>query len=267
MKIENDKLKSFLDSLTTKYNVKDFIADDPIQFPRRYESLPDIEISAFLVSTISWGRRNMILRDSEKLLQLIGNSPYLFVSEGDIDSIPDGNIHRTFFGRHLRYALRGLRHIYRYYGSLEVFAHTLHINQSVVPAWDLAKSINAITVDANNTCNNPLDGPSRCLPDKVDSSALKRFNMALRWLVRNDGIVDIGVWQLLKPSQLYIPLDVHSGNTARALGLLSRNSNDRKATVELTESLRRFNPADPTIYDFALFGAGESGEIAKVKSC
>ena len=85
--------------------------------------------------------------------------------------------------------------------------------------------------------------------------------MALRWLVRDDGIIDIGTWKLLKPSQLYIPLDVHSGNTARALGLLSRKANDRRAVVELTEALRRFNPDDPVLYDFGLFGAGEAGII------
>ena len=84
--------------------------------------------------------------------------------------------------------------------------------------------------------------------------------MALRWLVRRDGIVDIGCWEALRPSQLFIPLDVHSGNTSRALGLLTRRQNDRKAVEELTEVLRRFNPDDPTVYDFALFGAGEAGE-------
>ena len=88
--------------------------------------------------------------------------------------------------------------------------------------------------------------------------------MALRWLVRDDGIIDIGIWKLLKPSQLYIPLDVHSGQYGASFGLLERKANDRRAVVELTESLRRFNPEDPIIYDFALFGAGESGEVVKV---
>ena len=80
--------------------------------------------------------------------------------------------------------------------------------------------------------------------------------MALRWLVRNDGIVDLGVWDVLKPSQLYIPLDVHVGDISRELGLLTRKANDRKAVDEVTAHLRRFNPEDPTLYDFALFGIG-----------
>ena len=76
----------------------------------------------------------------------------------------------------------------------------------------------------------------------------------MRWLVRNDGIVDLGMWSVLTPAQLFIPLDVHSGNTARAIGLLSRRQNDRRAVFELTEHLRAFKPDDPVIYDFAFFG-------------
>lgn len=256
-------LKANLDSLAAKYNVEAFVDDDPVQFPRRYSDLRDIEIAAYLISIISWGRRAMILRDSEKLLQLLDNQPFRFVTEGNIDSIPDSNIHRTFFGRHLRYALRGLRQIYKHYGSLEALGQHIKIGQSQTPAWQLAKAINDITSDANCYCGVTLDGPTHCLPEKVDDSALKRLNMALRWLVRNDGIVDMGVWTVLRPSQLFIPLDVHSGNSARTLGLLKRRANDFKAVVELTDALRQFNPSDPIIYDFALFGAGESGEMTK----
>ncbi len=74
--------------------------------------------------------------------------------------------------------------------------------------------------------------------------------------MRDDGIVDLGVWDVIKPSQLYIPLDVHVGDTSRELGLLSRNANDRRSVEELTATLRRFNPADPVIYDYALFSLG-----------
>ena len=81
--------------------------------------------------------------------------------------------------------------------------------------------------------------------------------MALRWLVRkDDGVVDLGLWESLRPSQLFIPLDVHVGNTSRALGLTSRRANDRKTAVEITEALRTLRPEDPTWFDFALFGLG-----------
>jgi uncharacterized protein (TIGR02757 family) len=88
-------------------------------------------------------------------------------------------------------------------------------------------------------------------------AAGKRLNMFLRWMVRKDNFgVDFGMWKRIDPASLYIPLDLHSGNTARSLGLLTRKMNDWKAVEELTEILREFDPADPVKYDFALFGLG-----------
>ena len=217
-------LKTKLDILAGQYNVPSFAESDPVQFPRRFSDKRDIEISSLLTSTIAWGRRSMILADAEKLHCLLGGEPLRFVLDGDIEAIGEGNIHRTFFGRHLRYFLRGLRELYRNYGSLEDFAVATGAADSEAAAWTLAENINAVLCRANRSCR--LDGPSRCLPDKPDKSALKRLNMALRWLVRRDGIVDIGCWEALRPSQLFIPLDVHSGNTSRALGLLTRRSDD-----------------------------------------
>ena len=256
------ELKDNLDALVERYNVRSFAEKDPVQFPRRFSDKRDIEISALLTSTIAWGRRPMILNNAEKLHALLGHQPYRFVLEGDIESIGEDNIHRTFFGRHLRFFLRGLRDVYRRYGSLEDFALSIDAPSTEAPAWVLAEALNGVLHEANSHCR--LDGPSRCLPDKTADSALKRFNMALRWLVRHDGIVDIGCWDALKPSQLYIPLDVHSANTSRALGLLLRKQNDRRAVEELTNTLRRMRPDDPTVYDFALFGVGESGLLDTV---
>jgi len=88
-------------------------------------------------------------------------------------------------------------------------------------------------------------------------AAGKRLNMFLRWMVRNDNRgVDFGLWRRIDPSSLYIPLDFHTGNTSRRLGLLERKVNDWKAVEELTDVLREFDPADPVKYDFALFGLG-----------
>lgn len=253
------ELKNKLDELAARYNVPSFVVADPVSFPRRFTDKRDIEISSLLTSTIAWGKRTMILNNADRMHDMLGGEPYRFVTDGDIDAISDANVHRTFFGRHLRYFLRGLREVYRRYGSLEDFAAAVGAPDDEAPAWLLARRLNEVMADANCSCQ--LGGPTRCLPNKPDTSALKRFNMALRWLVRNDGIVDMGVWSALSPSQLYIPLDVHSAATARSLGLLTRRQNDRKAVVELTERLREFNREDPTVYDFALFGAGEAGEI------
>lgn len=245
-------LRELLDSEARRINSEAFIADDPVQFPRRFSSLPDIEITALLCATLAWGNRRMICRDCEKLLTLMDNQPYAYViDEGYLDLDPDINIHRTFFGRNLRHYLRGLRAIYTRHGSLNDFARAIGAEEAEAPAWRLAEGLNSELSDANSGCTD-----SRCLPVNTSTTALKRLNMALRWLVRRDGIVDLGVWDSITPAQLRIPLDVHVGDVSRELGLLCRRSNDRKAVEELTARLRKFNPDDPTLYDFALFGIG-----------
>ena len=258
MKISDyEPVKELLDVLADKYNTEAFVADDPVQFARRFGDQRDAEIASLLVSSIAWGKRSMILRNADNMLALLGNEPYRFVLEGDIDAIGEGNIHRTFFGRHFRHYLRALRMVYSRYGSLEDFAAAIGAPASEFPAWTIAEGLNSLFAEVDAAY--PLGGPNRCIPATPDTSALKRLNMALRWLVRDDGIVDLGMWKALKPAQLFIPLDVHSGDTARALGLLERRQNDRRAVVELTDRLREFRPDDPIIYDFALFGAGVNG--------
>lgn len=86
--------------------------------------------------------------------------------------------------------------------------------------------------------------------------------MYLRWMVRNDNRgVDFGIWNQFGQQNLYIPLDVHTGNVARKLGLIARKANDWKALEELMTTLRIFDPSDPCKYDFALFGIGVNGEL------
>lgn len=249
---END-LKELLDYESKRINHPDFIAEDPVQFPRRFTDKRDIEIVSLLVSTIAWGKRLMICRDADRMLAMMDNDPYRFVMDRAYEDIPDGNIHRTFFVRNFKHYLRGLNKIYSSYPTLEDFAAAVLRGVGDHLAWHLADAINA-NLNAANGCDD-----CRCLPLGLDKSALKRFNMALRWLVRDDGIVDLGVWSAVKPSQLYIPLDVHVGNISRQLGLLQRKANDRAAVDELTSRLRKFNPEDPVVYDYALFGIGVTG--------
>ncbi|MDR3309410.1 MAG: TIGR02757 family protein [Tannerella sp.] len=245
-------IKAYLDELTERINRPSFIEDDPVRFPRRYGELHDIEIVAFLVATIAWGKRPLILRDAERMLLRMGNSPYDYVMSKGYEKLGTANVHRTFFEDDMAYLLRGYRRFYSHYDSMDAYMATCGY-----PApQKLVTALRDAALAANSNVPSPV-----CYSSNLDHSALKRVNLALRWLVRTDGIVDLGVWKSMNPSQLYIPLDVHVGNTSRALGLLTRKSNDWKAVEELTSRLRLFNPADPVIYDFALFGAG----IEKIK--
>ena len=245
-------MKDYLDSLFIKYNTPSFIDNDPVQFPRRYSEKNDIEIVSFLTATIAWGKRSMILNSANKMLNIMGKSPYDFImSEGFKDLDPDKCVHRTFFNRDFVYYCKGLKHIYSEYQSLEdIF--TLNDNHDV---WrgiqnfrdkiqEVNDGITSVHI-SNPCCDNPKKG-----------SACKRLHLALKWLVRDDGIVDIGIWKKLRPSDLMIPLDVHVGRISRELGLLQRKSNDRTTVEELTSKLRELDPNDPVKYDFALFGYG-----------
>ena len=244
-------IKDLLDTEAQRINHPSFIDKDPVQFPRRFEKIQDIEIVSFLASMIAWGNRKMICNDIEKMLNLMDYSPYDYMMDKGYDDLdPKLNIHRTFFGAHLKHFLKGMRKIYKDHGSLDAFAQYNKIGEEEFPAWKLVELINGILGQENG------ESCSRCLPLNLSQTALKRVNMALRWLVRDDGIVDMGLWKSIPKSKLFIPLDVHVGNVSRELGLLTRKANDRKSVEELTGVLKTLRPEDPAIYDFALFGIG-----------
>jgi len=88
------------------------------------------------------------------------------------------------------------------------------------------------------------------------AGALKRWMMFLRWMVRDDNI-DMGLWSKVDKSDLIIPLDTHTFNVSRKLGLLHRKTYDLQAAIELTEQLKIFDKKDPLKYDFALYRIGQ----------
>ncbi len=246
------EIAELLDSEARRINRPEFIGNDPVQFPRRFTRQEDIEIVAFLSAIIAWGKRQMICRDAERMLALMDYEPFHYVMDkGYEDLDPEMNLHRTFFARHFQYFLRGMKRIFSEYGTLDAFGIEIRAGEDEAPAWKLVAEMEKIMRDENNGMDC-----SQCLPVNLKDTALKRVNMALRWLVRDDGIVDMGIWKSIPKSKLYIPLDVHVGNTARNLGLIERRSNDRKTVTQLTETLRTLRPDDPVFYDYALFGIG-----------
>ncbi len=246
------ELADLLEREAARINSPEFISADPVQFPRRYARRDDAEIVALLASHMAWGNRKMICNDIERLLALTEGQPAAWVRNGAFEEIADErNIHRTFFGRNLKHMLRGVERILAKHPTLDAYASTLNLRGRECAPWLLAEALNAEMAAANDGRSD-----SRCLPLNLTSTALKRLNMALRWLVRRDGIVDMGLWESLTPADLYIPLDVHVGNTARELGLITRRANDRRTVEELTVEMRRLRPDDPAFFDYALFGIG-----------
>lgn len=246
------ELKDFLEEKAELYNQPKFIETDPIQIPREFTRDDDIEISGFLASTIAWGQRPTIIRNAKKLLELMDGSPSDFIlnaEEKDFERFHDFK-HRTFNGVDCIYFMKSLQNIYRNHGGLkEVFGHEIEQGGGVDCAINYFRKVFF-----------ELSYPERTTKHVANISkgaAAKKINMFLRWMVRNDKRgVDFGIWDNISPALLYIPLDVHTGNVGRKLGLLERKQNDWKAVVELTDKLKEFDPNDPVKYDFALFGLG-----------
>jgi len=245
------ELKEFLEEKVLQYNNPLFIESDPIQIPYQFSLKEDIEIAGFLTATIAWGNRKMIIRNANKMMVLLGNSPYDFVLnyKSSNSNYFDGFVHRTFNSTDFEYFILALQHIYKNYGGLEAVFSKNSILNSTQPAIHTLKKVFFEIPHLQRT--------QKHISDPLKGSAAKRINMFLRWMVRNDGAgVDFGIWKSLSPAQLSCPLDVHSGNVARKLGLLTRKQNDAKALAELDTSLRKMDKNDPVKYDFALFGLG-----------
>lgn len=245
------ELKSFLDEKVELYNNPKFIESDPIQIPHQFSSKEDIEIAAFLSATIAWGNRKMIISNAQKLMTLMGNTPFDFVmnhSEYDLERL-ENFVHRTFNAIDLVTFIKGLQHIYTNHGGLEnMFTKNSEMNSMQKSISEFKKAFFEI---------NHQIRTQKHISDPMNNSAAKRINMFLRWMVRNDKKgVDFGIWKNISPATLSCPLDVHSGNVARKLNLLLRKQNDAKALFELDKNLRELDKNDPVKYDFALFGLG-----------
>jgi len=259
MRLKKSELKEFLDEKVELYNHPSFIDSDPISIPHRFKKKQDIEIAGFLAATIAWGNRKMILRNANRMMEILDNSPYDFIinsNENDLKRI-EGFVHRTFNSADLLYFIGALAHIYRNKGGLENIFNVFKTKDSLQPAiHDLHRIFFELPHNKNT---------QRHISDPYKGSAAKKMNMYLRWMVRSDNRgVDFGIWKSISPSILSCPLDVHSGNVSRKLGLLKRKQNDAKAVAELDQFLRNLDKEDPVKYDFALFGLGVNEDFNKV---
>lgn len=251
--MERQEIKQLLDEKYTAYCQSDFFIDtDPIQIPKMFEQKEDIEIAGFLAASLAWGQRPTIIRKCKELMQAMDYAPGDFIRNASAEDYKRFTTfkHRTFNGYDCIYFLRSLANIYQNHGGLEtVFTEAWKQHQEmcrVLECW--------------YDCFTALPAEKRVLRHIANvrkGSAAKRVNMYLRWMIRDDHKgIDFGLWKGIPASALLIPLDVHTGNVSRQLGLLTRKQNDIRAVKELTERLREFDPTDPIRYDFALFGLG-----------
>jgi uncharacterized protein (TIGR02757 family) len=254
-------LFEFLEEKYQKFNCLSFIESDPIQIPHLFSNKNDIEISAFLTSTIAWGQRKTILHNAKKMMNIMDNNPYDFVinhSDKDLKYF-EGFVHRTFKDTDLLFFINSLGRILNKHKTLKAY---------FTSEYSKSKSIKDTIISFRKDFFIPKHNKytERHLSNIEKGSAAKRMNMFLRWMIRKDkNKVDFGIWEDIPASALYIPLDVHTARVGRQLKLLKRKSNDWKAVEEFTEYLRKFDSNDPVKHDFALFGMGVNNDILSLK--
>lgn len=227
----DNSLKARLEEWADKYNDLQYFQEDPIAFPRHFAerdaALQDVEVAAVFAAHFAWGRRSMIVRDTERLMDEMQWRPYEYVMNG-VWRDDDTSAHRTVKWKEVAAICGRLKEVYSERESLE-----------------------SLSVAEIRT---------RVYGQKPDAKAPnKKINMMRRWLVRRDGKVDLGLWRDSDPARLIIPLDVHVYEEASALGLTSRRAKDIGTAEEITDAFREIWPDDPCRGDFALFGYGVSG--------
>ena len=225
-------IKDTLIGWAEEYNDPKYFQEDPIIFPtkfaRKYEAgeaaLADVEIAGLLAAHLAWGRRAMIVRDCDRMFEEMNWRPYDYVMNGEYRN-EDVSLHRTIKWRQFAQICENLRNIYTEHDSLEGLTDT--------------------------------DIRCRIFGQKEDRKAPnKKISMMRRWMVRDDGKVDLGVWKNSDKTSLIMPLDVHVYTQATALGLTSRKQKDIVTAREITDAFKEIWPEDPCKGDFALFGYG-----------
>lgn len=247
----------FLEEKAEYYNNPAFIDDDPIALPHAFHKPQDIEIIGLFAALMAWGQRKTILNKGYELIKRMDYEPYQFVKghgPGDLE-VFDDFVHRTLLPEDVKALLGFLQQHYHIHSSLQA----LFLPHDEFSGPLLEQGL----INFHEQLSQYPYLPGRTLKHvatPAKKSACKRLNMFLRWMVRSDKQgVDFGIWQRIKPAELYCPLDVHVARVARHLGLLQRKQTDWFAVQELSRSLSTLDPEDPAKYDFALFGLGIEG--------
>lgn len=219
-------------ALAEKYNDPAYFREDPISFPDHFNkmlnngkaTLQDVEIAGLIAAHLAWGRRCMIVRDCGRAFDEMKWHPYDYVMNG-IYRCENASLHRTVKWSEFASICSNLKKLYTEFDSLEALAP------------------DDLRIKVFNQKSNP-------------KSANKKIHMFRRWMVRNDGKVDFGLWKNISPADLIIPLDIHVHQEALEMGLTKRKQADYATAQEITDYLKNIFPADPCKGDFALFGYG-----------
>lgn len=257
-------LRRILNRFYRTYDFRERLLQDPIALPHRYRDPRDIELAGFLASSFAYGKVGLFKPLTEKVLSIMGKSPHDFLMHFSIT-------------RHAR-LFQGLR--YRFNRNEDILCLLFVLHATLNKEGSLEKAFMRHYQDRDENIGNALSGTiieflsintarvygrdirpaglKQFFPSPVGGSTCKRQNLFLRWMVRNRDI-DFGIWKGIPKHKLVIPLDTHIMKISQCLGFTKKTSAGWKTAVEITESLKQFDPEDPLKYDFALCHQGIGG--------
>jgi len=243
--------KKTLEKLYAKYNRREFVHPDPLEFLYNYDDPRDREIVGLVSSSLALGKVAQILRNVSAILEMMKPAPYIFLKNArrkKIMNLFPGFKHRWCVGAEVASMLFGVKQILQRYETLQAcFSEGLKSDdETVLPALKFfAKELKAAS---GGGCRSLIPAPDK-------GSACKRLNLFLRWMVRRDE-VDPGGWDCVSPAKLIVPLDTHMYCIGRALKLTNRKQANMNTALEITQAFKKFSPTDPVKYDFALTRLG-----------
>jgi len=261
-------LKTKLQALADKYEIESFVNADPSQFLRWYPlaQTADVECASFIAAMLAFGNRKQFIPKIQQILQTADSSSGTISAwlTAGAPYFPHGDkkFYRFYSYDDMHCLFKELANILNQSPTLGTHFMKIYKGGESLP---LAPNVPfSATPSSGDTPQRPaLDQiisaafPESAIVPKGKNSANKRIHMFLRWMVRDNSAVDLGLWNWYPKSELLIPLDVHVMEEGINLGLLPENAKaSRKTAVQLSAQLAEAFPGDPSRGDYALFGLG-----------
>lgn len=229
---------------------------DPVGFVHRYPGDADREVVGLIAALLAFGNVTVIRRAVANVLERLGPAPAARIDAATLPELQralKGFVHRVWRGDDVARLLAHAAVLRREHGSLGA-------------ALADARRRSPTFLDAVARFADGLRGPrpgrglAHLVPDPRKGSASKRLFLYLRWMIRRADGVDLGTFAALDPAELVIPVDTHVQRIGRNLRLTNRTDASLRTALEITDALRRIDPADPVRFDFALCHLGISKE-------
>jgi len=256
-------LKEKLDHLYNTYHSA-YLFSDPLKYLHLYKRPEDKEVVGIITSSLAYGRVERIFKSVEFVLEVMGPKPaeYILNFDPDKDSVSfEGFVHRFNRGEDIACLIYFLKQLLDCYGSIGALFGRLLDDDDV----NIGDALSAFSETILSLDSSPFYGGGKLpedagvryfFPSPAKGSACKRLNLYLRWMVRRNDGLDTGIWDFIPPSKLVIPLDTHIARISRYIGLTSKKSPGWNMALDITESLKEFDPEDPLRYDFSLCRLG-----------